>query len=241
MNTNAILPTIETNEDCSKRGSLRFSHPAFGVVRVSHPRGGLSRMFGSRILHDSRVCVQIDTAIMDRNLSNDWIHGQKSILELEFTEAQWAHFVSSSGDGTGTPCTFTHLPKDFSTCPRVPDIAGDPDVRPDFHEEIREEMRRSVGRLDAVISDVQALIAGKGAIGKRDGEKALHDLRVAREHIVGNTAFVARQFAEHMETTTTEAIIAVEAFAANYAKDLGFSVLRGEKTLADQSEGNKEV
>lgn len=241
MSKDAILPTVETCEESYKKDSLRFSHPAFGVVRVSHPRGGLSRMFGSRTLHDSRVCIKIDTAIMNRHLSNDWIHGQKSILELEFTEAQWAHFVSSSGDGTGTPCTFKHLPKDFSTCPRVPDIAGDPDARPDFHEEIREQMRRSVGRLDAVIADVQALIAGKGTIGKRDGEKALHDLRVAREHIVGNTAFVAKQFAEHMETTTTEAIIAVEAFAANYAKDLGFSVLRGEKALVDQSEGSKEA
>lgn len=188
-------------------------------------------MHGSRILHDSRLELTISTATVTRDLSNDWHRAEKEILVLEFTEAQWAQFVSSSGMGGGVPCTFRYLPKDYSACERVPDIAGDPDARPDFREEIESAMRKQIGRLDSVLAKAEALLSGKGAAGKRELESMIGELRIAKEHIVSNVGYVAKQFTDHMETTVTEATIAVEAFASNYAKDLGLQVLRGERLL----------
>lgn len=221
-----LLPTVtETERHCGSGPALKVTHPAFGTVVVTHPRGGRSRMFGSRILHDSRIILSIHKAHTTRDLSHDWLSADETVLELEFTETQWAQFVASEGKGCGTPCTFKYLPKDYKGLEIVPEIAGDPDVRPEYHEELGEAVRKeleSIRDSKAVLNE--ALESGK--INKATLRQALSALDNASYRLAGTAQFIAKSFKEHMEEATSEAIMNVEGYAQKYARDLGLEVLK---------------
>lgn len=230
MKREEVLPTVtETERLCGSGKSLRLEHPSFGTVVVTNPRGGRSRMFGSRILHDSRICLTVHKAHTTRDLSHDWLSANEIVMSLEFTETQWAQFVASEGRGTGTPCTFKYLPKDSKGLEVVPEIAGDPDVRPEYHNELGEAVRKeleSIRDSKAILNE--ALESGK--INKATLRQAISALDNASYRLAGTAQFIAKSFKEHMEEATTEAIMNVEGYAEKYARDLGLEVLK--KTAA---------
>lgn len=220
-----LLPTVTEVDHCGQENALKVTHPAFGTVVITHPRGGRSRMFGSRILHDSRITLSIHKAHTIRDLSHDWLSANETVLELEFTETQWAQFVASEGKGCGTPCTFKYLPKDYKGLEIVPEIAGDPDIRPEFHDEIQRVMYKEMESVRKARDNIQAsLDSGKGSKASlRDAIDALDGVSV---RLASNVRFVAKSFKEHMEEATTEAIMNVEGYAQKYTRDLGLEVLK---------------
>jgi len=225
MERKSIMPTVEDANRSHDEGALKFTHPAFGTVVVTNPRGGRSRMFGSRILHDSRIKLSIHEADVARSLSHDWIHAGKTILELEFSETQWAQFVASEGRGSGTPCTFKYLPKGAQGLEVVPEIAGDPDARPEYHDELARAVRKEMESIAASREElVEALESGK--INKGTLRQAIAALDNAASRLPGTAKFIAKSFKEHTEEATQEAINNVEAFASGYARDLGLDVLK---------------
>lgn len=219
------LPTVTETNRLDDGSSLKIEHPAFGTVVVTNPRGGRSRMFGSRVLHDSRITLSIHKAHMTRDLSHDWLSADETVLELEFTETQWAQFVASEGRGCGTPCTFKYLPKGYNGLEIVPEISGDPDVRPEYHKELGDAVLREL----ASISDSKAVLyeaLESGKINKATLRQAITALDNASYRLAGTAQFIAKSFKDHMEEATTEAIMNVEGYAQKYARDLGLEVLK---------------
>lgn len=224
-----VLPTVTESNHCGRDSALKIEHPAFGTVVVTHPRGGRSRMFGSRILHDSRITLSVHKAHTVRDLSHDWLSADETVMELEFTETQWAQFVASEGKGCGTPCTFKYLPKDADGVEVVPEIAGDPDVRPEYHDELGQAVRKELESIrESKVVLNEALESGK--INKATLRQAISALDNASYRLAGTAQFIAKSFKEHMEEATSEAIMNVEGYADKYMRDLGLEVLK--KTAA---------
>lgn len=226
MKRESKLPTVtETERHAGSGKALQLDHPAFGTVVVTHPRGGCNRMFGSRVLHDSRIALTIHRAHTTRDLSHDWLSADEIVLSLEFTETQWAQFVASEAKGEGTPCTFKYLPKEYKGLEIVPEIAGDPDVRPEYHEELGQAVLKE---LESIRDSKEVLNAAleSGKINKATLRQAISALDNASYRLSGTAKFIAKSFKEHMEEATTEAIMNVEGYAQKYTRDLGLEVLK---------------
>ena len=232
------LPTIEDIDSPGDRGALHFRHPAYGTIEVSHPMGGSDVYFGSRVEHQSRVCVTISTGSLKRDLSNDWIHSEKLLLELELTDAQWAQFVSSHS-GRATPCTFRHYPKGAleNGLEIVPGIAGDPDARPSFSEEMRKTLRKEVADLRDAVKRMDAMLES-GKLGKKELQDIRNNVAWGAERVASNGGFVAEQFTEHMETVVSDARIEIEATMRNTIQTIGLDAVKRMRELSGP-EGEK--
>lgn len=230
------LPTIEYCDSPGRDGAMKFSHPAYGTVEVSHPMGGSDVYFGSRVEHQSRVRVTINTGSLKRDLSNDWIHSEKLLLELEFTDAQWAQFVSSHS-GRATPCTFRHYPKGAleTGLDTVPGIAGDPDARPSFSDEMRETMRKEVAHLQDAVKRMDAMLES-GKLGKKELQEIRNNVAWGADRVASNVGFVAKQFTEHMETVVSDARIEIEATMHNTIQTIGLDAVKRMRELSAHAE-----
>lgn len=68
------------------------THPSFGLIRASRRSSSGNRvLFGSSIKNNNIVAIEIHEAEHDRDLSNDWYHDKKSIIEIEMSPSQFSN------------------------------------------------------------------------------------------------------------------------------------------------------
>ena len=74
----------------TSNGETREVHPAYGKITVTSPQGGKRKLFASNILHHSTISMVIETAELERKLGTEWVFGNKRVIEIEMTHAQYA-------------------------------------------------------------------------------------------------------------------------------------------------------
>jgi hypothetical protein len=193
-------------------------HPGYGTIQISRWTGGGYSLFGSNLLHDGGVSVRINRAEKKRNLCNDWIHPIEELIEIQMSEAQFAHFVSSMNIGNGTPCTIQHVMG--KSCGRVPD----PSLRGTFEAELKEHVARIGSGLDGLLQEVQTVV-GKKTVNKGDVKVILGKLTSLVQEIHSNLPFVQEQFEEAMEKTIEDSRIEIDAYVTNTLKMSGLQAM----------------
>jgi len=194
-----------------------ITHPAYGLVRVTHPSGGNLKMFGSDLVHNERVCLTFCLAEEDRNLNSSWYHERGRILEVELTHAQWASLVSSSM-GSPTPVTFKYFRDGDLTV--LPGIGKQDTAKNKAKREYDRKLAETLERGEKVLAQIEELIL-KGKAGKKD----LDELRSLMQQSLGrfrsDTTFAVGCFEESMESLVSNARIEVESTLSTMAKRLG--------------------
>lgn len=77
----------------------RTKHESFGNIQVTRPSGH-AKLFQSPHRHQHFISIQIRHTELIRDLSRDWTFSSGlPLIEINMSEAQWAHFVSSAGIG----------------------------------------------------------------------------------------------------------------------------------------------
>src|SRR4029079_12547459 len=152
------------------------THPAYilvGASRVSSTPGAV--LFGSDFRHQHYITITIAKATYNRGLSNDWYFGNKQLIQIALSEAQWATFVSSLNVGQGVPATLEWL----DGC--VPRIAPIEARQATFHDEVDEKLDDAIKSIDEVLATA--------TLKKADRAKLEH----ARRQLGGNLDFVVNQ------------------------------------------------
>lgn len=193
----------------SHHGS-KTTHPAFAQMTLHRWQAGHgSSLYGSDFIHKAALTLRIHASELGRDISHDWHHATTTYIEVELSEAQWATFVSSVGQGSGVPCTLRYLKGE--EIPALPDPT--PRVE-QFNEELADDLKRIIQRCDDLIANAKTK-AQAFEIGqlKQDLEK--------------NLPFVARSFAKHMEQTVEAAHAEIHGYMAGAIQRAGLSVLGG--------------
>ena len=178
------------------------THPAFGtcsVVRTS----GAARLFNSEFRHQHYITMTLHTAEQHRHLCRNWIHSRNTLVEVSFSESQWATMVSSIGVGEGTPCTLQRM-----AGKAVPRIEGGESSKQQHINEMTQHMadvHERIAELEQQIADAKmtnklrsVLMSGLSRIATAAGS---------------NLKFVADSFSKHMEDVTEEAKIEIGSYA----------------------------
>jgi len=211
-------PTVEIND--SPLGGETVKHPAYGQIRASRVSGYQS-LYGSEFRHHNFVTITISESEMTRSLSHDWPHERRELIYISMSEAQWANFVSSLNQGSGTQCTVNHFNGE--------NLPALPTPRPrskDFAKEVHADMIKAQKKID----DALALIA-KSNLSKKAQEELVSELTQAKANIGGNIEFVARSFDKHMEKTTEKAKIEINAFTTMTLQRAGIENLKDKQIL----------
>lgn len=239
MTNHSQAPKVEKRE-----GDLmgeRITHPAFGQIEVIRSslmgKGGIE-LFGSDLHHRNIVTVRLKTAYVNRSLNQDWVHADKTLVEFNMSEAQWAAFVSSHG-ASGTPVTFTIRAEDDSPLMRCPGIESPETKRQTYEREMREaceaysqKTRELAGRIAACVADGKA---GKGTL-----QELLKLAESLADGMPKTMAFVQSQFSEAMENTVEAGKVEMESFVYNLAKHTGIEMLREQSVQMLEARSNKD-
>lgn len=198
------------------------THPAFGVVVLSHPHGGHQVMFGSELRHNEAMKLTVHKAELHRGLSYGRVLPREVLCEVEFTLSQWAQFVASQGMGSGTPCTLQYYRDGDMLDP--PRIAAPENHLSKFDREMQEQV-------EARLTGIQtALEVAMGLVDSGGGKKALREaIAIAQRHasqLPGSVSFINKQFAESMEDIAEKAKTEVEGFVAAMAMRTGIKALQ---------------
>ena len=197
-----------------------FSHPAFGVITLTHPTGGDQSLFGSDIRHSSRLRIEIKRATLERGLSNDWIHGREIIACVELSAAQFAQFITSQGSGNGTPCTIRCSgPKDAGLV-EAPGIEMHETKHETFRREVEDAARERVTSIADKVARLGAMVES-GKVGKKELREIHAELKRNAAQLAGSLGFVVEQAQEAIEKATTAAKIEIEAHISNEVRKIG--------------------
>ena len=208
----------------------RYQHESYGNITVTRASSSGTFLFGSDAVHHHFVHVELSAAEMERDLSHNWLHGRKRIAEFWMTESQWAHFVSSFGDGTGTPVTLRYADgRGLEQCPK-------PDQwREQFSNEIKERVEMAIDGLKTAESSLrEALKPGNKTLGKKELHEILSAIDSAILQVTRNLPYVEKCFNESMDQKMTDAKIEFESIVARRLQELGLESLR--KQLPEEIE-----
>lgn len=232
-----VEPTKSTSGAGSPTECDRYDHPAYGMAILHRYTGGGSHLFGSALRHHNTVGVTIHGAHVNRDLNRDWQHADNVICELEFSEAQWASFVSSMGQGGGTPCTLRYRPAEGYTLDDVPGIGAEP-LRQTFSKEIEASAKEAVETAQQAIAALTALVKSSGPISKTDLKQLVRDLERSFGNFPSNMGFIQDQFVKAMETTIESGKAEIEGFVRNTLVRAGMEALANgaHVTLLDTTE-----
>lgn len=204
--------------------SKTFSHPAFGQISASRVSWGPSgtTLYGSDFKHHNTVTVRISGSELNRDLSSDRHFEREQLIEVNLSEAQWAHFVSSLNAGAGTPCTIYHLGGEYT--PTIP-LRNVVDVT---KQELDYRLAEIEKRVSKAISEMEGEIGQ--SLSKVKREKLLEYLTELRRDVNDRLPFMAKSLAENMETVVEKAKIEVNAYAMNAINRAGAQALNERQT-----------
>jgi hypothetical protein len=204
-----------------------YRHPAFATINVSRPSGHAT-LFGSELKHQNYVTLTINRAEKHRSLHRDWIFGKNPIVEIAMSEAQWAQFVSSSGMGSGTPCTLQYAPPADAGLEQVPSFPLH-----NFHQQFVDESEKRakvlIAKTQEVIATLTAMVEAPGSIPKTELKKLVWNLKCEFGNLTSNTAFLHNMFKESMENIVESGKAELEAFAVNLVMNTGIEALAAAK------------
>jgi hypothetical protein len=221
-------PTEIFRDDNHPIYDREYAHPAFGKVTLTKSSWGGGdgvNLFGSDLKHSQTVSITVELAREYRDLHNSRQHGRGIVCELMMSEAQWAHFISSQGDGSGTPVTFRARPADGYELIQPPMIEREETPQETFAREVREKCERYAEDALGVLAQVQELAAA-GKATKTQLQALARTLDLMAHNVPSNLAFAQEQFAETMAKTVHAGKIELEAYVQNMALRTGLDVLR---------------
>lgn len=212
---------VEVYSDGHSGKESKLTHPAFaqiGARRVS----GSTNLYGSEFNHQHYITISIQRSELNRSLSRDWPFAREELIEVALSESQWATFVSTLNHGSGVQCTLSRVQGQM--------VPGIPRQKPQS-ERFAEEIKQAVAD---VRNDIQKLAEGlDGPLAKTKVAELKKQLERIAGRVEGHTKFVADQFDEHMEETTENAKIEVNAYITSAVQRAGLDAIaeKGMLTL----------
>ena len=151
--------------------TVRTTHPRWGIIGVSRYTTDGEYLFGSSIKNHSGITITISHAIKNVFDGRETLTPDKTIAEVNITEYQWGHLVSTLNCGFGVPCTLrvdeTGYIKDN---PIVPESGL-------YSEDTASDAAsRAAQRMDDVIRLFHEKVESGKPIGKKEASEMLRQL-----------------------------------------------------------------
>jgi hypothetical protein len=213
------------------------SHPSYGKIVLTKPSSGHGAcLFGSKVKHPSFVSMEISEATFSEDGFSEFVFGTKSIVNIYMSEAQWAHMVSSFGNGNGTPITI-HSRAGVGFIESPPEPTSVIDVAKKTANDVKLDL---VKRLEDLKKDVEVLSGTAGTVKKKDLANLAHNFKILASWLSSNFDFLENQVKERMEVEVAKANIEIEAIVNNAVVRLGERAI-GAQLASGDTEGLKKI
>jgi len=195
-------------DDPMRRGSSEYSHPCFGMIRVSRITGGSGKLFGTETDCNSRIRLSIGQATVTQDLSCNWYHQTDVITEVEMSPVQYAEMISNPNT-SGVPCTITQ------TTEKGHIVYRGIDTMTEFAEqEVDRAFNQSKKMSAEAVKEITELLSQK-SIKKADKQAVINIASNLVQQINSNLPFYEKSVKENIERTKMEAKAEIESYVAH--------------------------
>jgi len=194
------------------------SHPSYATIRWGHQQSsGNDPLFMSSLGHRNTVYVEVSEAVeyldrVPRAIAKDLI------IQLQMSPLQWAEFISTPNQGTGTPCTIQR--RGAELVPRPP--------RNEETARLRQKVRNKAGEVSEggknLLKEMDAIIGGK-SVRKKDLRELRDKFSQLLLQINDRLPFVVQEFQEHMDDLTHDAVASVNSQIQHKIRETGLAAL----------------
>ena len=205
--------------------SYTESHPSYGMIRVGRTHGGEQRMFGSPIPCPTTIRIEICEGVVNHDLSRDWYHARKQLIEVRMSPAQWAELITNMNVGDGVPCTLERVMGETKPdCPQKHD-------REEITDDFARAMRGLADRVRDMTEAARAILDNKDKKTLTSADRAA--IRAALDQLPrflsDSAPFIHGQFDEAMDKTVVAAKAEFSAAAMTIAHSLGVEELAARR------------
>lgn len=194
------------------------THESYGMAGFYRTQGGHYNLFGSAINHNNTISLVVSRGEHIRRLNTDWYHAKEQLIEVRFSQTQFAELLTTMNCGNGVPCTLEYVyGKQMPPCPEV-------NKKREIQNEFRDRMKELGARLSKITASADALAANSKPT-KADRESLRKEIGRLVTEITSNLPFVAECFAETVEETVTQAKGEIDAAFTNAVHRMGMEAL----------------
>lgn len=215
----------------SNRGGATYTHEAFGTVVMTTPQGGGMQgmsLFGSDIGHHQCISIEIHRAELTR------IHSRELVAKVEMSHAQFAQFITSSGNGSGTPCTIRYAAPIGTSLEEMAPIAKIESKHETHRREIKQSANEQISKVQDALKQLEAMANG-GKVSIKELRSVLHTAKCHLDNLPGNLEFAVKSAEEALEKATSDAKIEVESFIQMSANRIGLKSIADLARIGDRS------
>ena len=209
-----------------------LTHPAFGQISV-FKTSGTSHMYGSDFRHQHYITIELNHSELHRNLSRDWAFQRGMITRFRMSEAQWAQFVSSIGNGGGTQVTLEFTEKDG----HLPDIPFR-DEGAEYIKEGQQDLAECLQLLEQTIRTVTENVQG---LSKTKQREILDTLEHSKAKLTSSLPFVTKSFEKHLEKRVEKAKTEINAWMNATVQRAGLQAIAEKYGAPLQIEGPNDA
>ena len=215
------------------------SHPAYGLAGLSRRNGNPGVLFGSALDdHDHYITLTVKQADVRHGLGSDRYSASSRLplIELDFSAAQFAEFITSANIGDGVPCTIRCVDaKRREPIPRGVKTE-DRKIVEEFEKEIAELREKAVTLVEAAKQ-----VLGKGGASAADRKDLLDKTISTCRFLYDGAPFAVEQFARSVGKKVSAAKQEIEAFAHHGITRLGLDALRAGSSLLQLDREDRET
>lgn len=191
-------------------------------------------LFGSDLGHSQCISIAIHRAELRRDLNRDWVFPREIVAKIEMSHAQFAQFITSAGNGSGTPCTIRYAAPIGTPLEEMSPIAKIETKHETHRREIQQSAAEQIRKVQEALGEIEAMAAG-GKVSVKELRSALHTAKCHIENLPHDLEFAVKSAEEALEKATSDAKIEVESFVQMTANRLGLKSIADLARLEDKS------
>lgn len=205
----------KTKPIVTKEGSdaVVLEHPAFASASVSRVTGAMN-LNGSDFVHNQSICLKITKTRIRRELGRVYHLGNTPLVEVYFSESQWATILSSVGQGR-IPVTLGWTTENG----HVDQIDTIPQ-----NEHLTKDVMERMDKLIAPIKDMRRVLDEQKMTNKAKNAIKEQIDRMERD-ILHDLPFYIDAVAEHLEKVSDAAKSEIHAHMTDVIMRAGMGVI----------------
>jgi hypothetical protein len=204
-----------------------YTHPSYGMIRISRVHGGKQKFFGSELEVDHWIEIEILHGKMERELSNDWFYssGRLPIASVRLSPIQFSELITNMNFGDGLPCTIQYINGEEIEAEKLYESKKE-----STHRQFKERMKSFASELVSTRDKAKDLVKKK-TLSKEDQRQLLIHLDWMTQELTGNIPFFMQCFQEVADKVVAAAKAEVEAAITSKVTILGLEELKNQNKL----------
>lgn len=206
-----------------KDNDEHISHPSFGLAQLNRTQSS-GTLFGSSltmIQNTVRLTIHTNVELIRGDTGDRYYPHGRSAIEVEFSAAQFAEFVTTMNVGFGVPCTVRRFNGEIIKTP--PSLEAEAVKQ---RKVFGDKMRASVEGLKKHARELRDYLSNSN-IPKKHWDPLTKPIQQMLDEVGVNSEFWMELFEEATEKVVKEAKSEVDAFVTSAIHRAGLEHLQG--------------